>query len=351
MGRTRRGVEVTVNRYPGVAAMAKKRDKGPKYASFTAWLKAQPKDRQASLRETLDDLGRLFAHQKWKDYHWWHRVGTRVGRLLPKADRQYGANVMSLLAGTLQPGDAREVEHLRKLLYYTRELADYYSQDEASELTKRVQSKDTRFRAHHVRLLLSVDDKQQRKWLERQCLKEGWSGGRLHQEIQNRIGYPRSRSGRLPELGPPPPLRVALDQLIWMAKQWMARHQQHWRAEKNASLGKVAAKDCKPRLREQVTEALKQLTDVATAVKEEHRAMGRLAKEVERNLALAQARSRSAGTSQGNPRAVRRRAIPGSVQQTSPEALNRMQSRTQRRSRSTAGGRGKRTVSRSAAAR
>lgn len=237
--------------------MAKKGSRSGSHASIQDWLKRQPAEDRPALRQSVTRLKKLYDRQRHDDFVWWHKVGSLAAYLCPKEDRHYGDNVINLLAQHLEPD--QKLEGTRNFLYSARDLAEKFTEAEASELTEAGLSKS------HVTALLCEEDADKRRRFLIKCLEQSWSVRRLRQEVQNAKGR-KSRSGGRPVQGlERQSAGVAARNISVMSRRWRESHQV-WFVGPQAAFGRVRKKDCDEEIlwdAKTALEELKQLHEVA----------------------------------------------------------------------------------------
>ncbi len=267
--------------------MAKRGSTVRNYKDIGAWVNAQPKSGQARLKIALSELRRLFKSPQHDDLCWWHRVGKRMLVLQPKEDRRYGSSVVELIADHVEQGREREDKRTPNRLYRTRDFAEKYSWREAQKLDR--ERRNGLLAPLHVTALVSLDDKGLRDELLERCLEERWSGQRLRREIQNVVGRKRSSGG----LSPIPPADaspgVALRDTSILARRWMTNYEA-WFVGKRAPLGPDQLKACDEATLKEVESAIKGLTEVHGAAREQLKRLRQFQRDIKESLRAQQRR-------------------------------------------------------------
>jgi hypothetical protein len=260
--------------------MAKKRKTtGPNYADIHAWIRAQPAEDRAELRRSVREIQNLFRAEDTNDIWWWHEVGEHVLEIFPYGDRQYGSSVIDLLANKLDPGRAPDQTRLPNLLHGARHIAAEFTAEELKELTGKRNAAGQELGVAHIKALLSVKKKRDRKRLLNRCLKESWGTRRLWEEIQNTVGHKRTHGGRPPQRRRVPKPGVALRDISRVAADWL-RYDGVWFSNEGAAF----AEDCKlpsgQETHNNLNEAIENLQKVRDAADDGIKTLTKIEKEI-----------------------------------------------------------------------
>jgi hypothetical protein len=264
--------------------MAKKRPTSKRDQSdMSKWIAGQPPGRRRGLRTALSSLRKAFAARESESLLWWHHTGGLVAEFFPDGGRQYGSNVMELLARDLGAADEKAIRSMSNTLWQTRTIAKTLTLREAKSWAAKRNSKGRPLSAYHISTVAVVEDREQRTELLDTCLAEGWGVTRLRAEVQNRFGKKRSRGGRKPLRRETPSPLVALRDVQLTARQWMADHK-IWFVGCKSALGHVSKNLHTDELYEALGEAADALIEMQAAVDAGLECLKGLATDVERKL-------------------------------------------------------------------
>ena len=87
-------------------------------------------------RRVLGQIRQLLKKPRRDDWLWWDKLGQKMGRFLPRVDREYGSSVVRLLAEDLDPGRERRDKGLINDLYFARRVAVTFSTDEIARFAE-----------------------------------------------------------------------------------------------------------------------------------------------------------------------------------------------------------------------
>jgi hypothetical protein len=176
--------------------------------------------RPTSLQAICEDrLCRLLHKPRLKDLGWYYTVGQTVQKMFPQQEgRQYGESRIEKIADAVEDHqDHYSRAPLTHLLWSAREFATKFSESEAKRLAEQKPS-GYRLTWTHVKYLLGVED-DQRKKLQKKCVQQEWSTGRLLTEVKSLRGGERNAGGRRPPV--PATQGAALVQIADMAERWV----------------------------------------------------------------------------------------------------------------------------------
>jgi hypothetical protein len=137
----------------------------------------------------------------------WHRLGRLAGKLAPKGSQSYGRQGVQALAELIGLPPNR--------IYQARKFAKSYSASDVADLKGLTWL--------HIIDLLGVEDEEQRRKFQAECLKKKWTTGKLQREIRSRVGRQRSRGrGGRPSRRPQslPEALADLDRLLSSIVHW-----------------------------------------------------------------------------------------------------------------------------------
>jgi len=206
--------------------MAKKRPKSKHdQTDMSEWIAGQPPGRRRGLRAALSGLRRAYDARESESLLWWHQVGGLVTEFFADGGRQYGDNVMEMLARELGAVDVDAVRRISNTLGQARSIAKTLTLREAKSWAKKRNSKGRPLSAYHIIAVAAVEVGEERTELLGECLDESWGVKRLQAELQNQFGKKRSRGGRKPQRREIPSPVVALQEVQLAARHWMADHE------------------------------------------------------------------------------------------------------------------------------
>ncbi len=186
---------------------------------------ASTESKQASEAEPMQlspTLRRLLSKPDKKNFRWWFDLGSELLRIHPEPEagqkRPRGMKTMQKLALQL---DGKAPEKARITLVQARKLAMRFS------TWKELKKFQGDLGIWHVMTLAAVDERKgNTKSMEKfrdDCVANGWSVNDLKRAIQNDKGN-KQASGRRPKLRPPATPAIAVKDLYFAARQWMAYH-------------------------------------------------------------------------------------------------------------------------------
>ena len=261
--------------------MAKKRPKSKRHQTdMSEWIAGQPPGRRRGLRTALSGLRRAYDARESESLLWWHQVGGLVTECFADGGRQYGDNVMEMLAGKLGADDDKAVRRISNTLGQARTIAKTLTLREAKSWAKKRNSKGRPLSAYHIIAVAAVEVGEERTKLLDACLAASWSVTRLRAVLQNQFGKKRSRGGRKAQRRETPSPLVALQEVQLAACHWMADHEVWFDGPKSA-LGRVSKKLQTEELQEELEQAADALTKIQEAVDDGIECLALLAKEIE----------------------------------------------------------------------
>ena len=260
--------------------MAKKRPKS-KHAQtdMSEWIAGQPPGRRRGLRTALSGLRRAYDARESESLLWWHQVGGLVTEFFADGGRQYGDNVMEMLARELG-ADVDAVRRISNTLGQARTIAKTLTLREAKSWAKKRNSKGRPLSAYHIIAVAAVEVGEERAKLLDACLAESWSVTRLRAGLQNQFGKKRSRGGRKARRRETPGPLVALQEVQLAARHWMADHKV-WFVRPKSAFGRVSKKLRTEELQEELEQAADALKKVQAAAGTGRERLRRIAKEIE----------------------------------------------------------------------
>ena len=261
--------------------MAKK--KSPKYADIHEWIAEQPPRRQAKLTRSLDELHDWYEHKEDGVLRW-YEIGARISEFFPKdGGRDYGGNLIGLLADSLDPDRTLGRNAFRNQLWEFRKIANGLSRAKARAWAEKRNRKEEPLTLFHVSKLLSIEDRATRKEFLDRCLAQNWSISKVRSEVQNLSGGKRSRGRRKPKPKDVPRPAVALQDIQLKADQWLANHEV-WFAGRKAALKRVPKREHTDHFYEELNQAAHALIAMQEAVGAGLAGLKKLAGEVEMSL-------------------------------------------------------------------
>ena len=115
--------------------MSKKPSSTSGWVSIEQWIEASP-GAAPGRRRVLGQIRQLLKKPRRDDWLWWDKLGQKMGRFLPRVDREYGSSVVRLLAEDLDPGRERRDKGLINDLYFARRVAVTFSTDEIARFAE-----------------------------------------------------------------------------------------------------------------------------------------------------------------------------------------------------------------------
>ena len=244
-----------------------------KHKKIQGWIKSQPPERQDKLAHTLHELQRLLP-TKDTSLSWHYEFGVLLGEFFTSEHGEYDREVARLLAEALGAQRRNEINNVCILLWKCRAIAKGLTTKEAKVWGNLKKTNGQTLTAYHFHCVVAIEDKDLRKELIKQCVKESWSVVRLRAEVQNRFGKKRSHGGRPAKQKQIPSPLVALQDIRLAVKHWKAS-QEVWFEGSKAALVKVAKRHRTEHFEAELESTVSDLQDLRDAVET---ALGQLEK-------------------------------------------------------------------------